>query len=85
MKCVYGLLAVVLASPVVWAQTASLRGQVTDESGAVIPAAKVTLSGPSRVVKTATAGNNGSYSFTGLTPGNYSVQASAPDLALLSR
>jgi len=64
------------------AQTASLRGQITDESGAVIPSAKVTLNGPSRLVKTATTLVDGSYSFVGLVPGEYTVQASAPELGL---
>ncbi|HLJ15243.1 MAG TPA: TonB-dependent receptor [Bryobacteraceae bacterium] len=62
------------------AQTAILNGQVTDESGAIIPGAKVTLSGPRGLVKTATVTSNGSYSFTGLPVGEYTVVASAPDL-----
>jgi hypothetical protein len=64
------------------AQSASLRGQITDESGAVIPSAKVTLNGPSRLVKTATTVVDGSYSFLGLPPGDYTVLASAPELGL---
>ena len=64
------------------AQTVTLRGQVTDDSGAVIPAARITLTGPSGGPKTATAAIDGRYSFAGLAPGNYTVQASAPELAL---
>jgi hypothetical protein len=63
-------------------QTAILRGQVTDESGAVIPGANVSLQGPSGSPKTTTADETGSYTFAGLTPGNYSVQASAPKLVM---
>ena len=63
------------------AQTAALRGVVTDETGAVLPSAKVTVDGPAGV-KTTAAGGDGSYIFTGLAPGDYTVQASAPDLAL---
>ena len=63
-------------------QTAILRGQVTDESGAVIPGAKVSLKGPSGAPKTTTADGTGSYTFAGLSPGNYSVQASAPQLVM---
>ena len=66
----------------VFAQTATLRGQVTDESGAIIPGATVTLTGPSGVVKTLTTGSDGTYSFAGLAPGKYKVLASAPDLAM---
>lgn len=61
-------------------QTASLRGQVVDETGAVVPKAIVTIAGPSGAVKTAAATANGSYSLTGLTPGDYSVRATAPKL-----
>jgi Carboxypeptidase regulatory-like domain/TonB dependent receptor len=63
------------------AQTATLRGQVTDESGALVPGAKVSLAGPGGISKT-TAAIDGSYAFTDLAPGDYIVQASAPSLAL---
>src|SRR5262245_6987698 len=76
------LLLLAVSSPA-HAQTASLRGQVTDQNGAVVPAAKVTLNGPSGPVKTATTDASGGYSFTGLPPGDYSVTASAPSLTLL--
>jgi hypothetical protein len=71
-----GLLSlVVLAQP---PQTITLRGTVTDPSGAIVPGATVSISsGP-----TTTANNDGVYTFTGLKPGDYTVQASAPGLAL---
>jgi hypothetical protein len=82
MKSLYWLfLAFVLSSPLL-AQTAILRGIATDESGAVIPGAKVTVSGPSGLVKITTTGTDGSYSVVGLPPGNYTVQAAAPDLGM---
>jgi hypothetical protein len=82
MKSLYWLfLAFVLSSPLL-AQTAILRGIATDESGAVIPGAKVTVSGPSGLVKITTTGTDGSYSVVGLPPGNYTVQAAAPDLSM---
>jgi len=76
------VLAAILAGSPLMAQTASLHGQVTDESGAIIPGAKVTLTGPSGFVKTTTSANDGSYTFAGVPPGSYTLQASAPDLAL---
>lgn len=76
------LVLFVITSPAL-AQTASLRGQVTDQNGAVVPAAMVTLNGPSSSVKTMTTDASGSYLFTGLQPGDYAVTASAPSLALL--
>jgi hypothetical protein len=63
-----------------FAQTATLGGQVADESGAVVPGAKITISGAT--AKSATADNNGAYSVTALAPGSYTVMAVAPDLAM---
>ncbi|HKW96165.1 MAG TPA: carboxypeptidase regulatory-like domain-containing protein [Bryobacteraceae bacterium] len=82
MKHILAVFAVLVAPLALRAQTAVLRGQVTDESGAVIPSATVKLDGPSGLVKTATTAADGSYSFLGLPLGDYTVQASAPDLAL---
>jgi hypothetical protein len=78
----YTVALVFLFSHVLFAQTATLRGQITDESGAVIPGAKVTLSGPSGAVKSTAADNSGIYTFTTVTPGDYTVLASAPELSL---
>jgi hypothetical protein len=62
-------------------QTGTLRGQISDESGAVIPGARVVLTGPGGLVKNARADETGAYTFAGLAPGSYAVQASAPNLA----
>lgn len=64
------------------AQTAGLHGQVTDGTGAVVPGTKVTLTGPAGTVRAVTSNESGSYSFVGLAPGDYTLQASAPDLTL---
>jgi len=82
MKLIRYLLVLCLLTIPALAQTATLRGQVTDESGAIVPGAKITLSGPGRLSKTSTSGNDGSYSFADLPSGSYIVRASAPGLAL---
>ena len=64
------------------APNAALRGVVTDTSGASVPKAKVTISGPDGAEKTADADANGAYRFVGLAPGDYSVVAAAPQLTL---
>ncbi|HWF09188.1 MAG TPA: carboxypeptidase regulatory-like domain-containing protein [Bryobacteraceae bacterium] len=64
------------------AQTAAVTGRVSDESGAMVPAAAVTLNGPQRLLRTAAAGADGSYTFVGLQAGEYTVTASAPQLVL---
>ncbi len=58
--------------------TGTLRGTMTDDSGAVIPAANVTLTGAGGVKKTAQTQADGSYVFQGLAPGQYAVSVSFP-------
>src|SRR5947207_1097830 len=77
MRFVVALLLATCAA----AQTGTIRGQVADESGAIIPGAKVTLNGPSGARKNAIADTAGMYSFAVLIPGAYTVQAAAPGLA----
>jgi len=72
-------LIALLLSPVAFAQTASLTGRVSDESGAVVPGAGVTIDGPGGAKRTAARGD-GTYSFAGLAPGDYRVTGSAPQL-----
>jgi len=66
---------------VVHGQTASLHGRVTDESGAIIPRAAVTVTSDRGKEEGTTADGFGSYSFLNLRPGDYRVRASAPDLS----
>jgi carboxypeptidase family protein len=77
----YSLITTLLLVSVgVSAQTATLTGRVADETGAVVPGAKITISGAA--AKTATSDNNGMYSVGALPLGSYSVVAAAPDLAM---
>jgi hypothetical protein len=70
-----------LLAPKLSAQSAAtVHGAVTDESGAVIPGASVTVSNAAGPVKSATAGDDGSYSINGLQPGKYTLQATSPGL-----
>ena len=78
-------LAILLASfigvPEAKAQfNASLAGTVTDESGAVIPGAKVTLKNSStQVTRDTTTTGEGFYKFNSLPPGSYGVTVTAPN------
>jgi hypothetical protein len=76
------LIILTCASTAAFAQGGSLHGQITDQNGAVVAGAKVSVHGPGGVSKTTTADGSGSYSFTGLPPGDYTIEASAPSLAL---
>lgn len=64
------------------AQTASLGGQVTDQSGAIVAGAIVTIHGPTGFAASSVAEKNGAYSFADLQSGAYTVDASAPNLGL---
>ena len=78
-----GLILIFTASSVV-AQTApgTVRGQVTDPTGAVIPGATVTVKASNgNVVNAVQTSDQGSYELKGLSPGSYSLSASAPGFA----
>ncbi len=60
--------------------TGTVRGTMTDDSGAVIPAANVTLTG-NGVTKTAQTQADGTYMFQGLAPGQYTVKVAFPGFA----
>src|SRR5579859_1855019 len=81
------LLGLFCFSAAVFAQTGngSLSGQVTDPSGAAIPAATVTLTGPDHSVKTAQTDEQGRYSFKDLAPGAYSVAVGTRGFATFTK
>ncbi|GGH01566.1 carboxypeptidase-like regulatory domain-containing protein [Silvibacterium dinghuense] len=57
---------------------ASLTGSVTDSSGSAIPGVSLTLTNTSTHFKvTITSGQDGQYTFANISPGIYSLQASA--------
>jgi Carboxypeptidase regulatory-like domain len=75
------LLLLLTLGPATYAQsTGIVHGVVTDESGALVPHANVTVSNAAGPVKTGTSGDDGNYSISGLAPGQYTVQASSPGL-----
>jgi len=70
---------VLLFSVSVAAQQArgTLRGLITDELGAVIVGASVTLTDATGVQKKTTTNGEGVYTFAGVAPGSYKIQAVA--------
>ncbi len=62
-----------------FAQTATgtLRGQVADPSGAVIPQASLTVTSAAGVSRTGASDATGQYAITGLAPGQYTVSVQA--------
>jgi len=64
--------------------TGGVHGVLMDDSGAVIPAVKVTVARPG-VTKTAETQADGSFSAMGLAPGQYTVSVTYPGFAPFSR
>src|SRR5437773_5515925 len=60
---------------------AALRGQVLDETGAVIVSAKVTLTDAQGNQRHCETNAEGSYAFSGLPQGKYFLRAEAPGFA----
>jgi hypothetical protein len=72
-----------LAVTALFAQnTASLRGTVSDPSGAGVPGASVTVTGSGGLVRVAKTGNDGAYAITGLAPGTYTLRIGATGFSL---
>ncbi len=69
-----------LAIPVFAQSLGIVKGQVADESGAVIPGAKVTATGPGGVIKSVTTIADGTYTLTGLVVGDWTLVAASPGL-----
>jgi outer membrane receptor protein involved in Fe transport len=58
--------------------TGTVEGVVTDQTGAVVPAVTVTLSGPNLIrPQTATTDSDGAYRFASVPPGRYNLDVAA--------
>jgi hypothetical protein len=85
------LLAVVFAivfSTVAWGQnsTTSLRGVITDPTGALVPMATVTLTNQAtKQSATAKAGKSGEYTFDQVLPATYKITATAPGFGTITK
>ncbi len=72
-----------LLSAVLFGQNkGSIQGVVKDATGAIIRAAAVTLANDSGTVQTVNSGQDGSYVFHNVAPGNYTVSATFKGLQL---
>src|ERR1041385_3370445 len=63
------------------APTATIKGRVTDQTGAVIPQATVTASSPDGRAATATTNGEGAFEIRALAPGSYTVTVGAKGVA----
>ncbi len=76
--------ALIVSSAMAQTGTGTIRGTMTDDSGAIIPAANVTLTGKG-VSKTAQTQADGTYVFQGVAPGAYSVKVAFPGFAPINK
>jgi len=87
VKAFYGLLGLlffVFSTGAGWAQTTgTIRGSVTDPSGALVPGASVTAAqSDTHVTRTVTTNESGDYEFPALPVGRYTVSVQAPGFKL---
>jgi Carboxypeptidase regulatory-like domain len=73
------LLTILVCSGASFAQAPAgrLHGQITDQTGAVIPAASITVKNASGLVVSAVSDGAGSYDVKNLAPGKYTISVSA--------
>jgi Carboxypeptidase regulatory-like domain/TonB-dependent Receptor Plug Domain len=65
--------------------TGNIYGEVSDASGAVLPGATVTLTGPNVGTQTTTTGTKGEFRFLNLDPGTYRLAVSLPGFGPITR
>jgi hypothetical protein len=85
-RIVLGIFAValILTSALAQPTAGTVKGTLTDDSGGVIPAAIVSLAG-SGAAKTAQTQADGTYTFTGVAPADYTVTLSFPGFQPFSK
>jgi hypothetical protein len=74
VRTVFALLVCLSVSS---AQTAAVNGHVYDDSGAVVPGARITITGPAGFSKTVTSAGDGAYALAGIAPGDYAITGAA--------
>jgi Carboxypeptidase regulatory-like domain len=85
MTVFFMLTGVITAYPQASGSTAELRGQVVDSTGAVIPAATITITDVSKgSSRSTTTDAEGYYAFIGLLPSTYEIKVSAKGFAASS-
>src|SRR6266849_1506340 len=84
--CVLAFVVCALFTLTMSAQTTgTLRGRVLDPSGAGVPGASVTLSGPNNTVQVAQSDSTGNFASNPLPPGSYTIRVSANGFGLAEK
>ena len=75
VRAMAGLFALMIfAATLAAQQVGTIQGQVTDDTGAVIPGATVTLVNTQNKEKKTSSDENGNFSFAGLPAGQYAIR-----------
>ena len=85
LACFAGLLFFCAGALAAQSPTASIRGQVTDPSGAAVTEATVLLTTPSGGSMDTVSNKEGFYEFKDLAPGSYEIKALAKGFALFDK
>src|SRR5438445_13385352 len=80
IRAILLVLAALLCSTLVFGQSdlGSISGFVKDPTGATVPNAKITITNPTGLTRTATTDESGHYTITNIPPALYSVVVEAP-------
>ena len=79
------LVAILIAAPYSYAQSSSLSGVVTDETGGVLPGVEITiLNEANGLQRTVLSNDEGLYVFPQLPPGSYTLAAAQPGFELVT-
>src|ERR1035441_9036928 len=80
------VMAVMVSSAFAQSETGTITGTVTDPTGAVVPNAKIIVTGATTgSVRTITTNASGSYTITNLQPAEYTVTAEVAGFATLQQ
>lgn len=75
------VLGAILIPAAVFGQTASIRGSVADRQGGVVVGAAVVLTAETRPMLETDSSGEGTFEFTGVRPGQYTLVVSSPGFA----
>src|SRR5579862_7628768 len=83
---IFCFLALAIAGAIALAQgLGALRGTILDPSGAAVPHATVTATGPNNTVKVAQTDETGAFAINGLPAGKYTVRVMATGFTVLEK
>ncbi|HLH18890.1 MAG TPA: TonB-dependent receptor [Bryobacteraceae bacterium] len=83
--CLIFAAALAVSAAFAQAGTGTIKGVLTDNSGAVIPAAVITVNGPGGFSKGVQTQADGSYSMVGLAPGQYTIHVAFPGFGVVDK